>query len=80
LLPRRFLRFAGKRLLAQLKPVRPGAESDSVQRVQNAIIGPDDSVVGGIVAAACCCANGAMGACCTTTRRLEWFVEDARPS
>ncbi len=69
-------RFAGKRLLAQLNPFDLVLILILSNAVQNAIIGPDDSVVGGIVAAAVLLlANGAMVRLLFNFPKLEMLIE-----
>jgi len=69
-------RFAGKRLLAQLNPFDLVLILILSNAVQNAIIGPDDSVVGGLVGAAVLLlANGAMVRLLYNYPKLELLVE-----
>lgn len=69
-------RFAGKRLLAQLNPFDLVLILILSNAVQNAIIGPDNSVVGGIVAAAVLLlANGAMVRLLYHYPKLELLIE-----
>ena len=69
-------RFAGKRLLAQLNPFDLVLILILSNAVQNAIIGPDDSVVGGLVGAAVLLlANGAMVRLLYNYPKLEVLVE-----
>lgn len=69
-------RFAGKRLLAQLNPFDLVLILILSNAVQNAIIGPDNSVVGGIVGAAVLLlANGAMVRLLYNYPKLEMLVE-----
>lgn len=69
-------RFAGKRLLAQLNPFDLVLILILSNTVQNAIIGPDDSVVGGLVGAAVLLlANGAMVRLLYRHPKLETLVE-----
>ena len=69
-------RFAGKRLLAQLNPFDLVLILILSNAVQNAIIGPDNSVVGGIVAAAVLLlANGAMVRLLYNYPKLEMLIE-----
>ena len=69
-------RFAGKRLLAQLNPFDLVLILILSNAVQNAIIGPDDSVVGGLVGAAVLLlANGAMVRLLYHYPKLELLVE-----
>jgi uncharacterized membrane protein YcaP (DUF421 family) len=69
-------RFAGKRLLAQLNPFDLVLLLILSNTVQNAIIGPDDSVVGGLVGAAVLLlANGAMVRLMFKYPKLETVVE-----
>jgi uncharacterized membrane protein YcaP (DUF421 family) len=69
-------RFAGKRLLAQLNPFDLVLILILSNAVQNAIIGPDDSVVGGLVGAAVLLlANGATVRLLYRHPKLETLVE-----
>ena len=69
-------RFAGKRLLAQLNPFDLVLILILSNAVQNAIIGPDNSVIGGIVAAAVLLlANGAMVRLLYNYPKLEVLIE-----
>ena len=69
-------RFAGKRLLAQLNPFDLVLILILSNAVQNAIIGPDNSVVGGIVGAAVLLlANGAMVRLLYNYPKLEMLDE-----
>jgi uncharacterized membrane protein YcaP (DUF421 family) len=69
-------RFAGKRLLAQLNPFDLVLILILSNTVQNAIIGPDDSVVGGLVGASVLLlANGGMVRLLYRHPKLETLVE-----
>ncbi len=69
-------RFAGKRLLAQLNPFDLVLILILSNTVQNAIIGPDNSVVGGIVGASVLLlANAAMVRLLYYYPKLELVVE-----
>jgi len=69
-------RFAGKRLLAQLNPFDLVLILILSNTVQNAIIGPDNSVVGGLVGAAVLLlANGATVRLLYRHPKLETLVE-----
>jgi uncharacterized membrane protein YcaP (DUF421 family) len=69
-------RFAGKRLLAQLNPFDLVLILILSNAVQNAIIGPDDSVAGGLVGATVLLlVNGAMVRLLYNYPRLETLVE-----
>jgi uncharacterized membrane protein YcaP (DUF421 family) len=69
-------RFAGKRLLAQLNPFDLVLILILSNTVQNALIGPDNSVLGGIVGASVLLVvNGAMVRALYRFPKLESLVE-----
>jgi uncharacterized membrane protein YcaP (DUF421 family) len=69
-------RFAGKRLLAQLNPFDLVLILILSNALQNAIIGPDNSVLGGLVGAAVLLlANGAMVRLLYNYPRLALLIE-----
>ena len=69
-------RFAGKRLLAQLNPFDLVLILILSNALQNAIIGPDDSVLGGLIGASVLLlANGAMVRLLFNYPRLALLIE-----
>ena len=74
-------RFAGKRLLAQLNPFDLVLILILSNAVQNAIIGPDNSVVGGLVGASVLLlANGGMVRLLYRHPNSRRLSKGARPS